>query len=500
MPAVGNGSRTEHVLIMGGGMGGLATALALKHSGHRVTIVERDPAPPDMDPAAAFEDWKRPGVPQLRHTHIFLARLQSILRQHHPEFLAELEQAGVVRGSMDQLLPGHLADHYVPEEGDQNLLHLWGRRATLEYMLRRYVERLGQVQFVHDASVEKLTIERVGDQLRVTGVELRKASGSELLSADIVVDCLGRRSKSLDWLRAQGVQIRSERIASQCGYYCRHFVQRSSEPEPPRRGTGASLDYLVFGIFFAEKDTFSIAITCPEVEEQLLDRLRRPEGFEEVCKQIPVLQRWLARSEPISRVLGGADLANQWHHFPKRGRSQVLGFFPVGDSYMQTNPIYGRGCSSAFVQAHALADALAAVSDPVERSLRYHRSVWTLLRPYFDFCVSADRVFLARAKHARGEPGSLRDRVMSHLFDAAFMPAIEESSWVAREWLKAQQMSELSSPWRALTMLMYMLWRWPVRALSGARRLLPRVGPLRAEMLRACLPAVPAEPQREDGA
>ena len=488
MAEAANVSRPERIVILGGGMAGLTTALALEHSGFEITIVERDPAPPDIDPAHAFELWKRPGVPQLRHTHIFLARFQSILRKHHPALLQELEQAGVVRGSMEQLLSGPLADHYVHEPGDEDLLHLWGRRATLEYVLRRHVERLGHVRFVHEHTIDRIVARRQAGRLTVSGVDAHGAAGSVHFEAELVVDCTGRRSTSIDWCRSEGVPIRPERVTSGCGYYCQHFAQRSDEPEPPRRGTGATLDYLVFGIFFAENDTFSIAITCPEDERGLLSRLKRADGFAEICQQIPVLQRWVSRAEPISRVLGGADLANQWQHFPKARAAQPLGFFPVGDSYIQTNPIYGRGCSSAFVQAHALADALRASRDPASRSLHYHRRVWTQLRPYFRFCVSADKIFLARASQARGEPIAWADRVLSRIFEAAFLPAIEESGWVAREWLKAQQMAELSSAWRAMHMLAYMGWRWLVRAASGARRLVSPIGPARAQMLQACLP------------
>ena len=42
------------------------------------------------------------------------------------------------------------------------------------------------------------------------------------------------------------------------------------------------------------------------------------------------------------------------------GRPLVLGFHAVGDAHTCTNPIYGRGCSLALVQAVALADALTA--------------------------------------------------------------------------------------------------------------------------------------------
>ncbi|HEY2735213.1 MAG TPA: hypothetical protein VGI70_14550, partial [Polyangiales bacterium] len=234
--------------------------------------------------------------------------------------------------------------------------------------------------------------------------------------------------------------------------------------------------------------TFSIALAVPEIETELLAKLRRPEGFDEVCDQIPALRLWLSRSESISRVMGGAELANRWNHYGRRGAPHVLGYFPVGDSLMQTNPIYGRGCSSAFVQARALAETFAVERDPQARAVRYHRSAKRLLRPHFDFCVAADRAFIARAKEARGDKISLPDRLLSHIYEAAFLPALEESGWVAREWLRAQQMCELAPPWVALSVLLYALASWPLRRWRRVPAL-PASGPRRSEMLRLCLPA-----------
>jgi 2-polyprenyl-6-methoxyphenol hydroxylase-like FAD-dependent oxidoreductase len=486
----------ESILILGGGMGALAAALALRGSARTITIVERDEAPPELAPSEAFDAWKRSGVPQLRHTHIFLARIHNILRERHPELLAELNAVGVNSGDLEEIVPAGQLATWQTQPSDRELLHMWGRRATVEFVLRRHVARDAQVRFIHEASVERLLIEKQGQALRVRGALIRSGDRSQELQADLVIDALGVRSKGVEWLASAGAQLQVERSPSRCSYYCRHFVQTSSEPEPPRRGTGASLDYLVFGIFFAEANTFSIAITCPESESELLERLKRPDGFDEVARQIPVLRHWRERAEPISRVLGGAELQNRWNHFQRGRATRLLGFFPVGDSYIQTNPIYGRGCSSAFVQAHALADTLARTSDPAERAQRYHAQVWRQLRPHFVFCQAADAAFWARARGARGEAVSLRDRLANRMYESVFIPALEQSPMIAREWLKAQGMGEPSPPWVAVWMVLYMLVLWPLRLVLGAqRRLLPQVGPVRSEMLRACLAA---ETQRED--
>jgi len=61
------------IVVIGGGFGGLTTALLLGRDGHQVTVLERDPDEPG-EPAAAFDRWARRGVPQFRLPHVFIPR------------------------------------------------------------------------------------------------------------------------------------------------------------------------------------------------------------------------------------------------------------------------------------------------------------------------------------------------------------------------------------------------------------------------------------------
>jgi hypothetical protein len=145
-----------------------------------------------------------------------------------------------------------------------------------------------------------------------------------------------------------------------------------------------------------------------------------------------------------------------------------------------------------FVEAHVLADVIAETADPVARSRRFHARVRRLLKPHFDFCVAADQGFLARAKMARGEPVSFFDRLFSKVFENILAPALEEKPVVAREWLKTQQLREVSPPWVAVLLIFYMLLLWVQRTLKGIHREKPSYAPSRVEMLHALSSALTA--------
>jgi hypothetical protein len=75
------------------------------------------------------------------------------------------------------------------------------------------------------------------------------------------------------------------------------------------------------------------------------------------------------------------------------GDPVVLGFHAIGDAHTCTNPLYGRGCSLALVQALRLAAALAEhPSDPAARARAFEAASEREVRPSYDFAIQMDRM------------------------------------------------------------------------------------------------------------
>lgn len=477
---------SERVVVIGAGMAGLWTALALAPTGREVVLLERDPPAPEGGLDAAFQDWARRGVGQLRHSHAFLARLRLLIRDRHPELLAELMAAGCRDLRFEDGLTELHKRRFRPQPVDADLAILTSRRTSLELVMRRYVERLPGVAIRTGAFVRELILSP-GAPPRVTGVRLE--DGEEVLG-DLVIDASGHTSQAAEQLAAAGAALPEESEPAGVIYFTRHYRLKAGFEEPPRGGPpgAGDLGYLKFGVFPGDNRCFSVTLCVPDIEEELRKAVVAPATFEAVCQKLPGVAAWVDRAEPTSRVFGMGKLESRWRDLAPKGRPVVLGFFPAGDSLVRSNPLYGRGCSFAGVAAYGLLDALEASADPAERARHYMATVTKELWPYYDVMRKADRSAIRRARRMLEPPTapSLRSRILKSFVEDGIAVAVRSDADLLRASLRGFHMLEdprlwLRRPGNLAKVLAY--WARGKRANAAAYR--PSLEPERAPMLQA---------------
>jgi 2-polyprenyl-6-methoxyphenol hydroxylase-like FAD-dependent oxidoreductase len=491
---------SEHILIAGSGIAGLGAALALGNSGRKITILDRDSAPPSGSAEEAFASWDRRGATQLRHSHVFLGRLTTLLRERYPDLLDELLKSGVRIFRFEDGLPPALRARYKPEPGDEDLAILFSRRTTLELVMRRHAQTLSGVSFVNDAAIRGLVAHRDSDgMLVVDGLKVEQNGETGEMRADVIIDASGRNTNFPDWFRAEGVQVLEEESPAGILYFTRHYKLIDGQDEPVRDGTpvAGDLGYIKFGVFAADNRHFSITLCTPEIENGLRTAVVRPEIFDAICREIPGCARWTdaARSEPASPVYAMGNLKSLWRSYLKNGEPQILNFAALGDAVVRTNPLYGRGCSAGVVHAHILRAALDATRDPKERARKIERDTRAALRPFYDTMVRQDLQAIRRAEHERDPnyvPGR-RARLVKSFVEDALGPATRGDIDVLRGFSRAFHMIEDPAEWLkrpSLVAKLMAIWAMPRSAKMARGYYPPSFGPTRAALFAKL--AIPA--------
>jgi len=372
-------------VVVGAGVAGLGAALALSRTGHRVTIVERDDTPLPGTVEAAFA-WDRRGAPQVRHSHGFAARLHAVLRDRFPDVLDDLRAAGVVEHDLGALIPAEVG-------GVEGLTVLASRRTTYEWVLRRAVLRDAGVDLRVGVGVRGVSVagDGTGGPPRVTGVEL---DGGGSLAADAVVAAAGPRSDIGAWLAPHGVEVPEVMAPTGVVYLSRFYRLRPGRALPGGMLSANRRAGLSYACVEADNGTYSITVGVESDDAELRRHLVDPDRFTATCRLLPGIEHLTdaGLAEPITEVHAMGSLVNRLRRFGDRdGRPRVLGLHAVGDAHTTTNPVYGRGCSLAMVQAVLLADAFAAhPADPEARARAYEAASEREIEPWFGFSVDGD--------------------------------------------------------------------------------------------------------------
>ncbi|MFG2988825.1 NAD(P)/FAD-dependent oxidoreductase [Streptomyces sp. NPDC048257] len=415
-----------HVLVIGGGVAGPATALLAARRGHTAEVFERDARAPGASLDRDFFGWRRPTVPQAAQPHVLLGAARNVLRADLPDVYAQMLRLGArERHELDwfDMRPPALP-------GDEDLVMLQARRIVLESALAAALRAEPGVVVRYGEPVTGLitargSSEAIGSSgssgatgssgIHVTGVTTEAGS----YAGDLVVDACGRRGGTERRLAELGCRPPVvERHRTGLAYFCRWYRLPEGMDEGPRRPwavTGGA--FAGCAVFPADNRVFAVTLFV-HTADTTRSALRDPAVFEAAARTFPPGAAWLALgAEPLSGVLATASLDNRWSALVDEQGPVVTGLVPVGDSITHTNPTLGQGTSLALWAARRVARTVHRDPGSARYAAEHHAWAERTLKPWFDFQVVADGAIGERFAARAGRGGTARE--VAALFDCA---------------------------------------------------------------------------------
>jgi 2-polyprenyl-6-methoxyphenol hydroxylase-like FAD-dependent oxidoreductase len=371
----GTGTGARSVVVMGGGVTGLAAALLLARNGHRVTSIERDELGSGGTAQGAAE-WPGSGIPHFLQPHAFIPRGRSELRRHLPDVYAALLGAGAWEVDTRSKLNG-------PATGaDEELQYLAVRRPLIEWALRQAVVAEPGVTIRAGARAGGLLV----DAGRIAGVRVDGAP----VDADLVVDARAVvRRRATGWPHTASTPDRRNRATAASSTYSRYYRCRPgfSPPDGPwYLSPRGDLGYLAYATFPGDNGTFAALLAVPTgVPEWKV--LHDAVAFEAAIALVPVLASWATPHgvDPITPVMAMAGLRNSL-----RAGSPAAGLVAAGDAYGHTHPVLAHGLAFGLVQAAELARVVSENNDMADAVDEYVAATAPALRERYDYATALD--------------------------------------------------------------------------------------------------------------
>jgi 2-polyprenyl-6-methoxyphenol hydroxylase-like FAD-dependent oxidoreductase len=375
------------IIVLGGGVCGLAAGMLLTRDGHEVTVLERDAAPVPESVEEAWERWSRDGVTQFRLAHFLQPGGRVVLEEALPDVFAGLVSAGAMHLNVLSLMPPTLAEAG-PRSGDERFVTYTARRTTFEQVLGKAAEGEPGLEVRRGSAVKELTM-RVGNETpHVTGVRL---GSGETLQADLVVDAMGRRSQLPRWCSDANIgTLHEESEDSGFIYYGRYFRSADGTTPQPIGPLLAPMGTFSILTLPADNGTWAVALVTSS-GDQVLKRMRDPVLWTAVIEACPLHAHWL-QGEPIGDLEAMGGMIDRYRRPIADGRPLLTGVALLGDAWACTNPSLGRGISLGLLHTKCLREVVRShLDDPLEFAEAWDAVTEAKLTPWYRETVAEDR-------------------------------------------------------------------------------------------------------------